>query len=122
MGEKEIKKNLGDDVERFEVDEPNAKIRKGTMDSFMMKGKRNVCKQQTMDEMVKKRESMVRDICRFLYGHALTFNLVKSPLFAQMMKSVGEYGRGLKLPSYHEARVTFLKNEIENVNECLIKY
>ena len=81
-----------------------------------MKGRGNVSKQWIMNEMVKKRESMVKDICRFLYGHILTFNLVKSPLFGQMMKSIWEYGRGLKLPSYHETRVTFLKKEVENVN------
>jgi len=38
------------------------------------------------------------------------------------MKSVGDYGKGLKLPSYHEARVTFLKNEVENVNKNLEMY
>ncbi|GAB2216006.1 hypothetical protein Droror1_Dr00023773 [Drosera rotundifolia] len=59
-------------------------------------------KQRTMNEMIKKREPVIHDICRFFYGHALAFNIVKSPLFAKMMKSVDEYSRGLNLPSYHE--------------------
>ena len=75
-----------------------------------------------MNKIVKKRKSVVRDICRFLYRHALAFNLVKNLLFAQMMKFVSEYRKGLKLSSYHEARVTFLKKEVESVNESLIKY
>ena len=47
---------------------------------------------------------------------------MKSPLFASMVEKIGEYGRGLKPPSYHEARVTFLKKEVDNVNLILEKY
>ena len=57
--------------------------------------------------MVKKREPVVHSICRFLYGHALPFVLIKSPLFALMMEAVGEYGKGLKLLSYHELELHF---------------
>ena len=72
--------------------------------------------------MVKYRELIVQSICKFLYRHALSFVLVKSPLFASMMETIGEYGRGLKPSSYHEARVTFLKKEVDNVNLILEKY
>ncbi|WRX09318.1 hypothetical protein QQP08_001805 [Theobroma cacao] len=44
-----------------------------------------------------------------------------SPLFVSKMKMVGEYGRGLKLPSYHEARVVFLKKGVDNVKSILDK-
>lgn len=47
--------------------------------------------------MIKKMELVVHSICRFLYEHALSFVLVKSPLFVSMMEAVGEYGKGLKL-------------------------
>ena len=33
--------------------------------------------------------------------------------------SVGEYGGGLKLPSYYKARVSYLKKEVELVDEEL---
>lgn len=72
--------------------------------------------------MVKDREPVVQSICKLLYGHALPFVLVKSPLFASMVEKIGEYGRGLKPPSYYEARVTFLKKEVDNVNLILEKY
>ncbi|EOX94282.1 Uncharacterized protein TCM_003863 [Theobroma cacao] len=65
--------------------------------------------------MVKDSEPIVHSICKILYGHALPFNLIKSPLFVSKMKMVGEYGRGLKLPSYREARVVFLKKGVDNV-------
>ena len=38
------------------------------------------------------------------------------------MYSVANYGKGLKLPTYHETRVTFLKKEIENMHFTLDKY
>ncbi|XP_030959124.1 uncharacterized protein LOC115981079 [Quercus lobata] len=39
-----------------------------------------------------------------------------------MMDSVANYGKGLKLPTYHETRVTFLKKEVENMHFTLDKY
>ena len=72
--------------------------------------------------MVKDREPVVQSICKFLYGYALPFVLMKSPLFAFMVEKIDEYGRGLKPPSYHEARVTFLKKEVDSVNLILEKY
>lgn len=66
----------------------------------MMKGTGNVPKQWIMSERIKIRELVVRDICKFLYGYTLVFNLVKNSLFALIMKSISKYGRGLKLPLY----------------------
>lgn len=39
-----------------------------------------------------------------------------------MMEMVGDYGRGLKLSSYHETRVIYFKKEVDNVNSMLDKY
>ena len=74
------------------------------MDAFIDKGKG--VKQQTLHVFVKKIEPLIESICRFLYGHALPFALVKSPLFASMVEKIGDYGMGLKPLSYHEARFT----------------
>ncbi|XP_030931017.1 uncharacterized protein LOC115956884 [Quercus lobata] len=38
------------------------------------------------------------------------------------MDSVANYGKGLKLPTYDETRVTFLKKEVENMHFTLDKY
>ncbi|XP_028115745.1 uncharacterized protein LOC114313574 [Camellia sinensis] len=95
------------------------KSKGGTMDAYVTKGR---AKQQTLNQMVKQRELVIRDICRVIYGHALVFNLVKSPLFKKMLKSVGEYGVGLKPHSYHEVRVYFLKKEVDHVNASLEVY
>ncbi|GMQ03740.1 hypothetical protein CsSME_00049421 [Camellia sinensis var. sinensis] len=105
------------DVDCFEEKNIEGKNKGGTMDVYVTKGR---AKQQTLNQMIKQREPVIRDICRVIYGHALAFNLVKSPLFKKMLKSVGEYGVGLKPPSYHEVRVSFLKKEVDNKTGCTI--
>lgn len=39
-----------------------------------------------------------------------------------MVASIGEYGRGLKPPTYHETRVSYLKREMDLVNDGLEVY
>ncbi|KAI3499257.1 hypothetical protein L1887_35050 [Cichorium endivia] len=94
MGFEEKKAKAKDD-DCFEIvsDEDNTK-QDGTLNSF-------VKKQTTMNQATKNREPVVHALCRLLYGEALSFNLVKSPLWKDALKKVGEYGKGLKLPSYH---------------------
>ncbi|WOL00999.1 hypothetical protein Cni_G09712 [Canna indica] len=120
LGEKEKKE---DDTDFFKEEgtlTPGSQ-NKGSMDVFVMKGKGGP-RQRTLNEMVKDRDMVVRDICRCLYDNALLFNLVKSPLFTQMVKSISEYGRDLKPPSYHEVRVTYLKKEVDDINTRLEIY
>ena len=51
---------------------------------------------------------------------ALPFNLVKDPYFKVMLESIALFGKGLKPPSYHEVRITFLKKEMEIINRDLL--
>ncbi|RDY02322.1 hypothetical protein CR513_14231, partial [Mucuna pruriens] len=81
-----------------------------------------VVKHKTMNEICKDRDVAIQEICNCIYGNALPFNLVRSPLFVQMLKVVGEYGKGLKPPTYHEVRVSFLKKAIDNIHKSLDKY
>jgi len=72
--------------------------------------------------MFKDRELVIQDICNCIYGNALPFNLVRNSLFTQMLKSVGEYGNGLKPPTYHEVRVSYMKKTVDNIQASLEKY
>ena len=79
----------------------------------------------TLNTLWKKgdREGVCKDICRFLYANALPFNLVKSSYFKTMLESVASFGPGFKPPSYHEARCTLLKKEVEAIKiDLLEKY
>ena len=109
-----------EDEEEVEEDVGKAKKR-GTMDAFVTKGKEKA-KQQTMNRMFKKREPVIRKIARCIYGNALPFNLVKDTLWKRMLVAVGDYGKGLKLLSYREVRVPYLKKEVDLVNEGLDEY
>ncbi|XP_031254301.1 uncharacterized protein LOC116112286 [Pistacia vera] len=122
---KKVNKDDDDDdmVDIFKQQDVNPNT--GKIDSFLSKGKKGSgsnSKQRTLNEVVKDREKVIQGICRCLYGNALPFNLVKSPLFVDMLKLVGDYGRGLKPPTYHEARVSYLKREVDLVEEKLGKY
>ncbi|RDX85556.1 hypothetical protein CR513_33239, partial [Mucuna pruriens] len=81
-----------------------------------------VVKQKTINEICKDRDIAIQEICNCIYGNALSFNLVRSPLFVQMLKVVGEYAKGLKPPTYHEVRISFLKKMIDNIHKSLDKY
>jgi hypothetical protein len=67
------------------------------------------------------RDKVCAAICQCLYANALPFNLVKSPYFKKMLTVVGDFGKGLKPPSYHEARVTFLEKEVDTIKVSLEK-
>ncbi|KAL5580609.1 hypothetical protein UlMin_013051 [Ulmus minor] len=87
---------------------------------MMLGGKNRV---NTLNTLWKKgdREGVCKDICRFLYANALPFNLVKSPYFKIMLESVASFGPGFKPPSYHEARCTLLKKEVEAIKTYLLE-
>ncbi|KAL4561073.1 hypothetical protein LXL04_033235 [Taraxacum kok-saghyz] len=92
MGFEEKKKTKAKDDECFEVvsDEENTQL-DGTLNPFVKKRT-----QTTMNQTVKNREPIIRGLCQLLYGEALSFNLVKSPLWKRALKLVGEYGKGFK--------------------------
>lgn len=70
-----------------------------------------------MNQMLKDREVISQDICKYVYGNTLPFNLVRSPLFTQMLKSIGEYDKGLKPPTYHEVRVSYLNKAMDSIQK-----
>ena len=72
-------------------------------------------KQSTINEACKKelREKAYRDIARWMYDAAIPFNAVNYPSFDVMIESIGQYGVGLKPPSFHEVRVPLLKKRNE---------
>jgi len=63
----------------------------------------------TINASYKNKEDVIQEICNCIYGNALPFNVVRSPLCIEMQKAGGDYGKGLKSPSYHEVRVSYLK-------------
>ena len=80
--------------------------------------------QSTMNAMLKKdeRERVCHQIARFFYTSAISFNCVNNPEFKKMIQMIGDFGRGLDPPSYHEIRVTYLKKEVDYTKAQLEEY
>ncbi|XP_042450633.1 uncharacterized protein LOC122035282 [Zingiber officinale] len=104
----------GDEVEQF-----------GSMDEFVTKKTGELKgKQTTLNGKWKKHErnEVCQTIARWFYTSDIPFNAVNNPFFSKMVEQIGEFGRGLKLPSYYEVRDTFLKREVVETLNVIQKY
>ncbi|XP_042409955.1 uncharacterized protein LOC121999324 [Zingiber officinale] len=80
-------------------------------------------RQSTINEAYKKelREKACMTITEWMYDAAIPFNVVNYSSFKRILDLVGQYGIGLKGPSYHEVRVPFLKKAVDSVTNDYIK-
>lgn len=77
----------------------------------------------TINNATKDRGVMNKDVYCLIYSEGLPFNLVKSLFFQKALESIGKYGRDNQPPTYNEARVTYLHDEIERIDKVdLEKY
>ncbi|KAK0603225.1 hypothetical protein LWI29_002651 [Acer saccharum] len=60
------------------------------------------------------RDKTYMDIGRFFFENGIAFNVVKSPSFINMCRSIGNFGHGLKPPTPYELSTTILNAEEEN--------
>ncbi|KAL6559467.1 hypothetical protein OROGR_004584 [Orobanche gracilis] len=105
---------------------------KGPMDVYFAQNptkvvearKKDKARQSTINEACKKelRKRACRDIARWMYDAAIAFNAVNHPSFDVMVESIGQYGCGMKPPTYHEVRVPLLRKEVNEVNEMKKSY
>ncbi|RVW39587.1 hypothetical protein CK203_090641 [Vitis vinifera] len=104
---------------------------KGPMDHFFTpnadmvvqnrrSGKMN---QTTINDAYKKeaRERACMLITRWMYEADIPFNVITYPSFQPMIEAIGQYGVGMKGPTFHEVRVTNLKKELA-LTKDLMKY
>nr|XP_007147219.1 hypothetical protein PHAVU_006G105700g [Phaseolus vulgaris]ESW19213.1 hypothetical protein PHAVU_006G105700g [Phaseolus vulgaris] len=77
--------------------------------------------QSTINSIFKKneREDGCQEMARFFYNNAIPFNVANSEEFKRMVELIGRHGPGLKSPSYHEIRVKYLKQEVENTKHIV---
>ncbi|KAK2664976.1 hypothetical protein Ddye_003550 [Dipteronia dyeriana] len=59
------------------------------------------------------------DVGRFFFESGIPFNVVVSSAFANMCKSLGDYGRGYKVPSPHDLSTWVLKKEVETTEKIV---
>lgn len=105
---------------------------KGPMDAYftpdpemIVKGRKNEKgKQTTINDHYKKeaREKACQYFARWMYEAGLPFNAVKYDSFKVAIEAIGQYGVGMKPPSYHELRVPLLKKELAHTNNIMKGY
>ena len=95
---------------------------KGPMDHFftlnaemVVQNRRNGKMNQTIVNDAYKKEARERAcmlITRWMYEAAIPFKAITYPSFQPMIKAIGQYGVGMKGPTFHEVRITNLKKEL----------
>uniref|UniRef100_A0A1S3XAD1 DUF659 domain-containing protein n=1 Tax=Nicotiana tabacum TaxID=4097 RepID=A0A1S3XAD1_TOBAC len=65
------------------------------------------------------RDRAVSAFAAWMYDAGLPFNCVNYKTFDKFIEAVGQYGPGMKLPSYHEVRVTHLKKEVKKIDKII---
>ncbi|XP_023753458.2 uncharacterized protein LOC111901831 [Lactuca sativa] len=63
-----------------------------------------------------------KKIAVWAYSVGLPFNAVRDEGFQDAINAIGEYGRGMPAPSYHNMRVTLLKDVLEDTHKSLINF
>ena len=86
--------------------------------------KTSTSRQTTISDAYKKekREEVCQLFARWMYDAGIPFNAVNYDSFAAFVEGVGQYGPGMKPPSYHEVRVPLLKKELEHTNSLMKDY
>ncbi|XP_020690427.1 probable glutamyl endopeptidase, chloroplastic [Dendrobium catenatum] len=76
-----------------------------------------------MDAAKKEmRGRAVQVFSRWMYDAGIPFNAVNYDSFPIMVEALGQFGHGMKPPSYHEARVTYLRKEVGHTHELLRRH
>lgn len=66
------------------------------------------------------RNRVVDAFARWMYDAGLPFNCVNYiESSGEFIEAVGQYGPGIKPPTYHEVRVPCLKKEVERTNKII---
>ncbi|XP_059073578.1 uncharacterized protein LOC131874296 [Cryptomeria japonica] len=60
-----------------------------------------------------------QDIARYIYANGLAFNVVRSPYWQKMVRSINEAPRGFKGLGYEKVCTTLLDKEVKHVEDSL---
>jgi len=75
-------------------------------------------RQSTLESSYKEaREKCVRKIKRCIYALGLSFNIIHTPYWKELIEKVGSFGIALKQPSPYEISTRVLKAEVEDINK-----
>ncbi|XP_074329778.1 uncharacterized protein LOC141667260 [Apium graveolens] len=136
--------NLGSDSEEdlgeIEILQKSLKKTSGTSTSNQkMKGPLDLLLRPHPEKMVKKRKGQTRldendavkkelraractTFARWMYDAGIPFNAVNYNSFDTAIEAIGQYGSGMKPPTYHEVRVPLLKKEVDTARKIMAEH
>lgn len=83
-------------------------VKKWSLDSYVQRGftlGQSKIKQTNMNKTMNDREAVNKEVWRKIYAEELSFNIVKSRYFKNVMEAIASFGKGYA-PLFHESRVT----------------
>lgn len=85
-------------------------LKKATLDFFVQRGSitgHDKMRQPTLNEVVKDKGAVNREVCHIIYAKGLSFNLVNSPYFKDVVEAIANFCKCYTPSFYHEAKVTY---------------
>ncbi|XP_026459199.1 uncharacterized protein LOC113359841 [Papaver somniferum] len=88
---------------------------RGPMD-LLMQTDHQKTQQATLDRNCSAKEKLKKDawksISAWIIENLISFNIVRCPSFQQMIYAIGEYGKAMLAPSYHQIRTNLFKDQL----------
>ncbi|KAL0396285.1 UNVERIFIED_CONTAM: hypothetical protein Scaly_0076900 [Sesamum calycinum] len=78
-----------------------------------------LCNSKSKHKLVQSTCTLEKNLMRWIYDAGLPFNVVHCESLGPTIEAIGQYGPGMKPPSYYEVRVKYLKKEMEHTNNIL---
>ncbi|XP_026439699.1 uncharacterized protein LOC113338506 [Papaver somniferum] len=77
--------------------------------------------QATLERNSSAKEKLLKDawksISSWMTENSISFNTVHCPSFQEMIYAIGEYGKAMPAPSYHQIRTNLFKEQLEEMKK-----
>ncbi|XP_026436559.1 uncharacterized protein LOC113334542 [Papaver somniferum] len=86
----------------------------GSQEVFQSQRKRKFKRQSNCRGPI---DSLIQTYQPWMTENSISFNTVRCPSFQEMIYAIGEYGKAMPAPSYHQIRTNLFKEQLEEMNK-----
>ncbi|XP_026451192.1 uncharacterized protein LOC113351419 [Papaver somniferum] len=88
---------------------------------LLMQTDHHKTQQATLERNSSVKEKLLKDawksISAWMTENSISFNTVRCPSFQEMIYAIGEYGKAMPAPSYHQIRTNLFKEQLEEMKK-----
>ncbi|XP_026459981.1 uncharacterized protein LOC113360725 [Papaver somniferum] len=88
---------------------------------LLMQTDHHKTQQATLERNSSAKEKLLKDawksISVWMTENSISFNTVRCPSFQEMIYAIGEYGKAMPAPSYHQIRTNLFKEQLEEMKK-----